>query len=730
MSTIRPGNFGILLLALWGCGGREPSDSDSDPTGTEGEPGRLTLASVDPLIVDPIGGSRLTIRGEGFEATAFQGQVDEVTVGGALVTAIVVVSDTELEVLTGPVEAGVGLEVVVGRGEVEAALGGIEAWSPAELSGARVFDAASGVEVEEEATAYEWQRLTAEIHPDWRVRDGNTLNWLPATGKFWMVAGWNGYQEPEGFSVDDPALTYPPQNTTTEVWSSPDGVDWTLELPHGNTAFERRHSQNTVLWNNKLWMIGGDTHQGFYNHDVVSSPDGVNWTVELGPGAQAEPPWAERALQFSGVYDGKLWTAGGQDLLGPQDVWTYHNDVWSTEDGVNWTEVVADGPPSETRWAGCGAVDGLVEFKGRMWLVGCARYRDDGVPHTLMKEVWSTTDGAVWKKHTTPPWAGKIWHNVVVWDNKLWILFGYTEGDSAGGWPAGNANEVWFSEDGETWEALPHGSPQPGSHAQGVAVTDEFLLYAGGNYSFGYPGHPDKSAWRLVPFRGQSAKGWTDRGDGALVVEAPDEGARPVWVPEAFGAGSPGLQFDGSTSVLWLEGTDEQASGRSVFWVARSPVQPAPWAWEEVYAPLGTVVGGSFATGMPRSSVGYSDGRVSLVNLAPDLGPSGETLYETVRGGEGLQEGPGEVRFAGLTHDPSGTVQIYVDGVATGEPGAADYSSARGWSRIGGGFDDAYYGPNSRFGGTLGAVVVLPEAASAETAAKIHAWARGRFGAR
>jgi len=34
---------------------------------------------------------------------------------------------------------------------------------------------------------YEWQRLTASIGDDWRVRDGNTLTWVPTRQRFVMV---------------------------------------------------------------------------------------------------------------------------------------------------------------------------------------------------------------------------------------------------------------------------------------------------------------------------------------------------------------------------------------------------------------------------------------------------------------------------------------------------------------------------------------------------------------
>ena len=682
------------------------------------------IASVVPALGDTLGGIEVTISGAHLLGAS-------VTIGGLPCSDVEVLGDTTLRCRTPALPAG-QYDVSATTADGSASLqGAYEAWSPAQIQGARLFDARSGIETAEPKTLYEWQRLTAEIAPDWRVRDGNTLTWLPSTGRFWMVGGWNGYQEPDGFSHVDPALgILPLQNTTNEVWSSADGRAWTLELPHEHLQFERRHVHNTVLWNDALWIIGGDTHQGYYNHDVVSSLDGVNWTVVSGPGAATRPPWAERGMQISGVYNGKLWTMGGQEMVGDPATMRFFNDVWVTEDGVNWAEVAPNAPASETRWARCSGVDGIVKFLGKMWLVGCGcdTSGSNCGPADLLAEVWSSSDGMTWKRHADPPWAGKTWHNVVVWDNKLWILFGYTFGDPANGWPAGNANEVWFSEDGETWEPFPIDYPVPGSHAQGVAVHEDFLLYAGGNYSFGFGAGVDKSAWRLMPFRGHAVTRWTDRGGDALIVAPPDEAARPVLVADAFGVGEPGLQFDGSRSVLALEGLDEQAEGRTVLWVARTPFLPLPWGWDETYAPVGTVLGGLDASGLPNSSIGLSDGKVVMVNREPGAGPSGEALWVRVEGGGGLQEGPGEIHMLGMSHDANGTVTAWVDGAPVPTSGPASFASPRSWNQIGGSMAGNYYGPNSRFAGTIGTVIVLPQALDEVTAQRIHLWASGRYG--
>ena len=726
MTTTRPPILvapSILMLAALACDPASPPETtvqNSQPVMEEGgEAAPLVIDEVEPALVDPEGGSRLVVRGSGFEP----GMVARI--GGVEVAALEWIDAGELRV-TSPalVEAGpTSLELELGS---QTAASPLEAWSPTAIAGARVFDASHAVTTGAAAVAYEWQRLTPNINDDWRVRDGNTLTWLPARGRFVMVGGWNGEMVPDGFSTVGPEV-YPPENTSGEVWSSADGVSWTLDLPHGHSQFERRHAHNTMLWNDRLWMIGGDHHQGYYNHDVVSSADGLVWEVALGPGT-TRPPWSERSLQVSGVYAGKLWTAGGQDGTGEVALQAYHNDVWSSEDGIHWDQVVADAPGSETRWAGCGVLDGLVEFHGRMWLVGCARQRDSAEGHLMFNEVWSTTDGATWTRHADPPWQGKIWHNVVVWRDELWILFGYTHGDPGLGLPQGNANEVWHSADGEHWEALPFDAPAPGSHAQGVAVHDDFLLYAGGNYSFD---GPDKSAWRLVPVAGEQVTQWSDRQGQPFHVRPPADAAGPLLVADAFGPGRPGLHFDGSTALLQLEDedgaeiVDTASAGLSVFWVARAPHSPSPVGWAENYTPASTVLGGSYP---PSSSAGFTNGALSYVNRREELDEFGGFVWDVAHVGADLQEGPGSVHAVGFVHAPDGALTGFVDGAVI-DAGSTDFGAARTWSRIGGGLDGPGEGPINRFAGTLGAVVVVPDVIDAADATRLDAWARGRFGA-
>ena len=111
-----------------------------------------------------------------------------------------------------------------------------------------------------------------------------------------------------------------------------------------------------------------------------------------------------------------------------------------------------------------------------------------------------------------------------------------------------------------------------------------------------------------------------------------------------------------------------------------------------------------------------------MIQVRSAEGSNQQPLWSRVAGGN--LEG---THLAGITHAQSGEVRVWVDGLPAAD-GLASYDGPRSWSRLGGGLDGVLEGPNSRFAGALGAVLVLPGVADEDTIARVHAWARGRFG--
>ena len=211
-------------------------------------------------------------------------------------------------------------------------------------------------------------------------------------GKMWLVGGWGpkiGYQ--------------------SDVWSSADGVNWTEEA--SSAAFPAREGHQLLVFNNKIWLIGGvryDKHKLF--NDVWYSKDGVNW-IEATENAGWEPRWDFA----SEVFQNKIWLVGGMKFHDDK----LFNDVWYSEDGINWTLASAN-PPFLTRQG-----LGLVDYQNMLWVVSRLNIPlYGGGPN----DVWYSEDGIDWQKTTANPnWTGREDVGVVVFQNKIWIVGGMDE---------------------------------------------------------------------------------------------------------------------------------------------------------------------------------------------------------------------------------------------------------------------------------------------------------------
>jgi hypothetical protein len=118
-------------------------------------------------------------------------------------------------------------------------------------------------------------------------------------------------------------------------------------------------------------------------------------------------------------------------------------------------------------------IGGGAVFQDRIWILGGGTYDTPQTPtRQYFNDVWSSSDGIHWKCHTdSAPWAPRQYHDVAVWDDRLWVLEGYS-GD--------NRNDVWYSRDGANWMELPS-TPWKPRHAASVFVHGDCLWMVAGN---------------------------------------------------------------------------------------------------------------------------------------------------------------------------------------------------------------------------------------------------------
>jgi leucine-zipper-like transcriptional regulator 1 len=122
------------------------------------------------------------------------------------------------------------------------------------------------------------------------------------------------------------------QGTTfyNDVWYSSDGINWT---PKTNAGFTIRYNHTSVVFNNAIWVIGGISSISgnyVYENDVWSlSGSGGTWAR-----ATSTAAFSGRYLHASVVYDNKMWVIGGSDNI--KEEYLNYKDAWYSTNGIDW----------------------------------------------------------------------------------------------------------------------------------------------------------------------------------------------------------------------------------------------------------------------------------------------------------------------------------------------------------------------------------------------------------
>ena len=225
-----------------------------------------------------------------------------------------------------------------------------------------------------------------------------------------------------------------------EVWSSTDGYNWTEVTP--SAAFGARKEFVSMVHDGKMWVLGGEIEGNLLANDVWYSSDGATWH-EATPAAS----WHVRDY-FGGVAfasgatgSDEMWVLGHYtgDARGIPGVEDHH---YST-DGSTWSSVSVSGLPPSSFFP-------AITFNNVILIVGGYFYTNSAWSES--NTIYSSTDGVNWAELSV---SGSIWdarrlHTTLVYDDKLWILAGYS---------GYNRDDYWYSPDGTQWhEVMASGS--------------------------------------------------------------------------------------------------------------------------------------------------------------------------------------------------------------------------------------------------------------------------------
>jgi dihydrofolate reductase len=187
-------------------------------------------------------------------------------------------------------------------------------------------------------------------------------------------------------------------NRKNDVWYSVDGITWTQATD--STNFPARMNHDATVFNDKMWVIGGYGDGGNRN-DVWWSTDGITWIL-----AKDSAGFSPRTSFTLAVADEKMWVIGGYDVYGAL------NDVWCSDSGTIWTRATSSAEFS-SRYAHSSAV-----IDSTIWIIGGYR-----APVGALGDLWYSNNGVHWNKFNPPPnFMPRSDHSSIVLDNKIWII--------------------------------------------------------------------------------------------------------------------------------------------------------------------------------------------------------------------------------------------------------------------------------------------------------------------
>lgn len=291
---------------------------------------------------------------------------------------------------------------------------------------------------------YRWERIVDKagypegynypvfVFGDWMVALNNGA-WLSNDGKNWTKTGLpdsglnSAHQKYVQFNGAIYALGTMRGNYLTMQLSSK--ITRTRDFDTWETVAERSNLPERVFYgatvfNNKIWLVGGWDGKNYHN-DVWNSTDGVKWDR-----VAEKTAWSPRLTRSLIVFKNRLWIFGGGVLDGEKEINpNSKNEVWSSRDGINWTQV-----KMKTERGGGGTP---VVFDNKLWFVGANR--NDGI---FGNAVLVSDDGVTWQARSAP-WMPR--GGVAVWEfgGKLFMTGGKYSHTENGEIKFIYSNDVW-----------------------------------------------------------------------------------------------------------------------------------------------------------------------------------------------------------------------------------------------------------------------------------------------
>jgi hypothetical protein len=290
------------------------------------------------------------------------------------------------------------------------------------------------------------------------------LNWVQENAK----ADWQA-RDSQGEVVFDDKLwimggwfsSY--KSCPRDVWSSPDGKSW--DLVQTEAPWKHSDLPMTVVHNDRMWFMGGWYNGRLEGHEpgneVWSSTDGVDWDL-----ATDDAGWTPRLAGGIVNFQDRIWITGGIENYFFGNETSPRNDVWHSSNGKDWT-CATDNAGWSPR-----AYHQSVVFDNKLWVIGGGNYVPE---HHALNDVWCSEDGTTWTQVTDEaPWGSRLWFSSVVYRDRMWVIGGWSQAQD-------NFGDVWYSSDGANWTQLETEVIWKSRHEHSAYVFKDKIWIAGGH---------------------------------------------------------------------------------------------------------------------------------------------------------------------------------------------------------------------------------------------------------
>jgi len=199
--------------------------------------------------------------------------------------------------------------------------------------------------------------------------------------------------------------------------STDNGATWTVQT---DFLYEG-HTFAAAVKGNNAYIVGSDVQYKTNTGDWNRSSNVFNGTTETWSQISADCGIQNRVLGQLCVLGDDFYLFGGQTTALKSDT-VYDTVMKSTDDCATFTVINSNTRPQFKGGLHWGAV---VVYRDLFWKIGGAIYDSNAVIREHDTAIYTSPDGVTWTYRCEFKGIGRHYHQLVVYNDKIWVLNGY-----------------------------------------------------------------------------------------------------------------------------------------------------------------------------------------------------------------------------------------------------------------------------------------------------------------